>query len=513
MRKSNVKIVKLNAAQLLAIEVNRVAKKKFIYLEMGRGAGKSTILGWYVKEAVRQMPRATGVIVCETYKQALERTLPSTKEGLEMFGIFEGYDYVVGKSGERLGFEMPFQRPSNWRNVIHFRNGAIAILVSLDLPNAGRGINSYWVIGDEAALLNKDRLFLNVQTTNRAKKSQFANASLLNAEIFASSTPLTKKGRWFVDMEEEARRKPDKFAFIKANALVNQENLEADWFERMLANAPSQLHYDAEILNIRPPNVLNGFYVFFDESKHCYGSKFDLDYLQTLGKEYKRVQHDTCAQDGDLIKGQPITISIDPGTVINSMTVWQYLYSQHEERTLKEFFVKSPKDYEDMIKDFDAYYQPHKLTNNTLYLRHDAQAFKERDKNGQLTSEKIEKKLRGLGWRVVNHTPKTNNPLHSDKHVVMNAILKENDPRLPKWRINENNCPNLVISVSTAEVEVKKTAKGTNDFGKDKSSERDPNTLPEHATHLSDTADYYLFWKWADVVREDGRSSFFIPIS
>lgn len=508
MLKQNVKIVYLNPAQLVAIEANRVGKKKYIFLEWGRGAGKSTIIGWYVKECVRQMPRSTGVIVCETYQQALSRTLPSTKEGLEMFGIYEGYDYVVGKSGESLGFEMPFQRPSSWRNVIHFRNGTIAVMVSLDLADAGRGINSYWVIGDEAALLNKDRLYLNVQTTNRAKKSQFDNATLLNAEIFASSTPLTKKGRWFVNMEEEARKNPNNYAFIKANALVNRENLTKDWFERMKTNAPSELHYDAEIRNIRPPNVLNGFYIFFDEKKHCYGSKFDLDYLQGLGSDYKRIQHDTCDQDGDLTKGHPLTICIDPGSVINSMTVWQYLYSLHEERTLKEFFVKSPKDYEDMIIEFDTYYHAHKLTNNTLYLRHDAQAFKERDKNGALTSSKIEKKLRDLGWRVVNHTPQTNNPLHSDKHVVMNAILKETDPRLPKWRINENNCPNLIISLSMAETEIK----ANSDFGKDKSSERDSSTLPEHATHLSDTADYYLFWKWAETVRGN-TSSFFIPIN
>lgn len=507
MKRTNVKVVLLNPAQLIAIEANRKAKKKYIYLEWGRGTGKSTILGWYLKECVRQMPRSTGVLVGETYQQMLSRTLPATKEGLEMFGLYEGYDYVVGKSGASLGFEMPFQTPSSWRNVIHFRNGAIAIMVSLDMPDAGRGINAYWVIGDEAALLNKERLFVNVQTTNRAKKVQFKKSSLLNAEIFASSTPLTKKGRWFVDMEINAKKKPHLYSFIRANAMINKENLSADWFERMEANAPSKIHFDAEIKNIRPPGVLNGFYNFFNEDIHTYGHQYNLDYLQELGCEYKKVKHNNCNQDGDLVKGVPLTISIDPGSVINSMTVWQYLRITHEERTLKEFFVKSPKDYEDMIVDFDAYYEPHKESNKTVYLRHDAQAFKERDKNGKLTSEKIEKKLRELGWRVINITPKTNNPFHSDKFVVMNAILKESDRRLPKWRINRDNCPNLVISISMAETEIKSNS----DFGKDKSSERDSSTLPEHATHLSDTADYYLYWKWAEIVR-DNESTFFIPI-
>ena len=508
MKKNNVKIVRLNPAQLIAVEANRTGNKKYIYLEWGRGSGKSTILGWYLKECIRQMPMSTDVLVGETYQQILSRTLPATKEGLAMFGIYEGYDYVVGKSGVNFGFQLPFQSPSSWRNVIHFRNGAIAIMVSLDMPDAGRGINAYWVIGDEVALLNKERLFVNVQTTNRAKKVQFEKSTLLNAEIFSSSTPLTKKGRWFVDMEEEARKNPKEYSFIKANALVNRKNLSADWFNRMEANAPSKLHYDAEILNIRPPNVINGFYSFFNEAIHTYGYKYNLDYLQGLGTDYKKIKHNNCLQDGDLIRGIPLTISIDPGTVINSMTVWQYISSIHEERTLKEFFVKSPKDYEDMIIDFDAYYQSHKETSKTVYLRHDAQAYKERDKNGKLTSEKIESKLRELGWRVVNITPKTNNPFHSDKFIVMNEILKERDKNLPKWRINRDNCPNLVISIAMAETEIKSNS----DFGKDKSSERDSNTLPEHATHLSDTADYHLYWKWADTVRGN-QSAFFISIS
>lgn len=504
---SNKKVVTLNPAQLYAIEANRVGKKKNIYLEMGRGAGKSTILGWFMKECVRQMPRSTGVLVGDTYKQILSRTFPSTKEGLEMFGIFENYDYVVGKSGESLGFAMPFQAPNSWRNVIHFRNGAIAVMVSLDLFNDGRGINSYWVIGDEAALLSKERLFENVQTTNRAKKVEFEKSTLLNAEIFASSTPLTKKGRWFTDMEETAKQYPKLYSFIKANAYVNRENLAADWFDRMLANAASKLHYDAEIRNIRPPGVLNGFYQFFNEDHHGYSYKYDLDYLQSLGTEYKSIKHDNCKQDGDLVRGVPLTISIDPGSAINSMTVWQYLLSIHEERTLKEFFVKSPRDYEDLIVDFDKYYEPHKATNRTVYLRHDAQAHKDKDKNGVLISAKIEAKLRALGWRVINVTKKTNNPYHRDKYVVMNAILKENDRRLPKWRINKDNCPNLIISISMAETEIK----ANSDFGKDKSSERDKSILPEHATHLSDTADYYLYWRWADTV-QGFQSAFSMPL-
>lgn len=505
-----MKKILINPAQLYAVQVNRLGFKKRIFLEWGRGTGKSTILGWYLKECVRQMPRSTGIIVGETYQQILSRTLPSTKEGMEMFGLFEGVDYVVGRCGKDLGFDMPFQSPSNWRNVVHFSNGAIAILVSLDMENAGRGINAYWVIGDEAALLDYERLYNNVMTTNRATKEYFKKCSMLNASVFATSTPLTKRGKWFIEMEEKAKLKPEKYAFIKANAFVNKMNLSPEWFEDVKENAVSELHYNAEILNIRPPSIANSFYKDFSEDIHTYGNSFDFGYLNNIDvNEYVSKQHNNCLQDLDLIPNQQLEISIDPGKNINSMTVWQKDWDKNIERCLKEFFVKDPKDHEDLVKLFDEYYSAHRNRCNTVLLRHDASAFKTRDRNNIKISERIENLLRELGWRVINRTPYTNNPFHNAKYLVLNALLKRNYQSFPKILINRDNCPNLVISITNAETELKRD----NDFGKDKSSERDLNLPQEHATHLSDTFDYHLYWKYEDLVTGDAQSSFFVPMN
>jgi hypothetical protein len=79
------------------------------------------------KEAVKQMPRATGVLVGETYQQMLSRTLPSTKAGLDMFGIYEGIDYVVGKCGKSLGFTMPFSLLINGIILFTFRMGLFGL--------------------------------------------------------------------------------------------------------------------------------------------------------------------------------------------------------------------------------------------------------------------------------------------------------------------------------------------------------------------------------------------------
>ena len=188
------KNLELTIPQIAAV----MAPQKNKYLEWGRGAGKSTIIAYFIYKMVKQMPRATFALVGSTYSQILSRTLPSTIEGLEMFNLHQDIDYVVGRSGKKHGYEMPYQPPNQWNNIIHFPNGACFQMVSLDNPNSGRGLNSYGEVGDEAALLDPDKLFTNVKTTNRSKKEIFKNASMLGAEIYASSTPITKKGKWFV---------------------------------------------------------------------------------------------------------------------------------------------------------------------------------------------------------------------------------------------------------------------------------------------------------------------------
>lgn len=500
-----IKNIILNPFQFVAARESQRGKKFKLY-RVGRGGGKSTVLGWDMMTLAAAMPRSTGVLVGETYQQILGVTLPSTKDGLKMFGIHEDIDYVVGRKGK--GFRLPFQSPNNWNNVIHFRNGTIVKLISLDMPNAGRGLNSYWVIGDEAALFNKERLFTNVQITNRGTKPEFKLHPLMNSEIFATSMPLTKKGKWILEMEKIYRDDPfyqGKSVYIKAPSKVNKQNLPDGYLERVRAESPSQIIYDAEIEDIEPPSVLNGFYKHWSD-KNTYDLAFDISYLlDTVGVDYSK-KYVTCRQDTDLIVDEPLSISIDPGGNINSMTVWQYNDVKFEEKCIKEFFVKGKKDHLDLCKEFDYYYAIHRSRCNTVYLYHDAQAHKERDKDNVRISEQIEKQLRDLGWRVVPMIPRTNNPGHDAKHTIINALLKGDIGWLPKIKVNRNQCSNLIVSIEGAETDIKRNT----GFGKDKSSEKDSSILPEHATHLSDTFDYYLYWKYNERVTNGVTDSYSI---
>ena len=496
-----VKQILLNPMQMAAVSANRYAGVKHIYIEAGRGTGKSTILGWFVKEAAKQMPRATGVLVGATFVQIKSRTFPSTKEGLEMFGFYEEVDYVVGRNGKSMGFEMPFQAPNSWSNVVHFSNGFILVLVSLDDPNSGRGLNSYIVIGDEAALLEHDRLFNNVLTTNRAKKIAFDKASLLNATIFTSSVALTKTGEWFTAREKLAKQKPTEHLFIKANALVNQENLKPGWIQEMYEQRVSDLLFNAEIMNIRPGKVADGFYAKLLADKHYYKYQYNTTTLQDFSQSFTP----SCTYDNDLLSGVPLELSLDFGGRINCGIVAQESKVANTINILKDFFVKNPLKLSDLIKKIIDYYEPHRATCNKIYLYHDRSGFKSEANSKTTLAQDVEDMLRTAGWQVFNRTPNTNNPSHILKFRLINEILEENNRSLPFVRLNEDNCPNLIVSMENAAVKQKEDA-----FEKDKSSERSKTIPQEHATHLSDCFDYLLWWKYAYLLDNAYHDSFII---
>jgi hypothetical protein len=455
-------------------------KKK--YFEWGRGSGKSFILAFFMKEMVMQMPRASFALVGVTYSQILSRTLPSTKEGLESLNIFEDVDYVVGRCGKSLGFAMPFQRPNSWKNIIHFSNGAIFQLVSLDLPDSGRGLNAYGIIADEAALLDPVKLYNNVKTTNRAKKKVFENCPLLGAEIYASSTPLNKKGKWFTDMEKTAKDNPELYYFSRSNAFWNP-NIRKEWFEEMRLESPSQLIYEAEILNIRPKEITDGFYANLNPAIHYY-TDYNNEYLDSLGLKVRK-EHFNCLQDNDVRVREPLQVSLDFGVFNGAVVSQEY---DGNENILKSFYVKSPKLLTDLfIEQIIPYYAPHQEKKIYLYGGHDGN---NRMPNSSKTLyEEVEEVLREHGWKVYLMA-KGSAPSHHDRYLLINAMLKGH-PKLPGIRINEHNNQDLIIALEHAEAVEKPEG-----VGKNKSAERNKSIRQEHATHLTDAFDAPLASKY-----------------
>lgn len=470
--------IQLNAAQMMAFFVLTVLRVKKLFLEWGRGTGKSFFLAYCIKKAVKQMPGASFVLVGSTYQQILARTWPSTKEGLEILGIYNNVDYVVGKNGAKYGFKPPIQEPEKWDNVIHFSNGAILQLVSLDSPNSGRGLNAYGVFGDEVALFDPEKLYYNVKTTNRGFKAIFKNKSMLGCEIYASSTPLTKKGQWFTDMEKVCAANSGKMQFIKASSLINKHNLRKGWHEEMKSEAPSELIYNAEILNIRPAEITNGFYPQLNAKTHYYTS-YDYDYLESNTSSYDTMAMD-CRIDTDVDKDAPLIISIDWGLFLSAVVSQG---NTRKYKTLKSFWVDQPKDITNLVEDICTYYAYHSTKIIRLYYGHDGNQ-KSKINYGSTYGDELAQLFIKHGWKVNDKSKHRPAFSHDLKFRIINAILKGDNTSLPVITINEPNNPDLILSLERAEAE-----EGPNGIQKIKKDERNKSLKQQHTTHLSDAWD------------------------
>ena len=93
----------------------------------------------------------------------------------------------------------------------------------------------------------------------------------------------------------------------------------------MRREALSKTMFEAEILNIRPGKIADGFYAQLSK-KNYYKYKYDIEALGDLAENYVP----SSKYDTDLVRGVPLQFNLDFGGRINCGTVSQYLESQGE---------------------------------------------------------------------------------------------------------------------------------------------------------------------------------------
>jgi hypothetical protein len=469
------KPISLNLPQLCVV----ASTQKDKYLEWGRGTGKSFILGKEMVDRVFQMPRATFALVGESYQQILTRTLPSTISGLAKLGYHKDLDYFIGRRPPKnWRWDEPFEPPGEYDHFMIWRNGAGFHLISQDRKGTGRGLNTCGVIGDEAALLDYETLFNDVLATIRAHTELYENMPLYAARTFASTVPMTQKGKWMYKFEEEARKNPAKILYLRASAMENKANLPKNWFNEQRAGLLDMI-YNAEILNIRPGTIEGGFYPSFDDRRHTY-----IDYNYSHLDKQKDFTALDCRQDADLQFDEPIYGAFDWGGRINVLVAGQRMADSFN--FINAMHVKAPKIAKDLAKEFCVYYQYHRKKHFILVV--DSTAFP-RDAGRYTTyAGQVMEVFQEYGWTVelmyIGEVPDPH-----QRFLMWSNAFSERDPNLPRPRLNRDKCKYLIISIMNAPIR-----QGRNGFEKDKSSEKhDSKTPQEEATHFSDAFDTLYF--------------------
>lgn len=491
----NQKPIEFNLPQLVGI----TAPQKHKYFEWGRGTGKSTILSWSIKEKPFQMPRGSFFLVGSTYSQILTRTLPSTIQGLEKLGIYKNVHYFVGrKAPAKWKWPEPYEPPLDWTHAIHWINGSVTHLISLDLSDSGRGLNTDGGDGDEAALLDYEKLFNNVLTTNRGHIDIFGKCPLHHSTTWASSVPMTNKGKWLYKMEEQAKLFPNEILYLRADARHNMHNLGKDWFKEN-KRVMTDFIYNAEILNIRPDKIEGGFYALFNEELHT-RDNFNNPFLLNLGYNIGFAQKAGSQADADVDPDKPLDISFDWGTNINTLVIEQEAFG--ESRGLKSMHVLTPNTVDVLVNQFCDYYRYHKDKRVNFWYDHTAVS---KQNTGTSYKDIVCETFIKRGW-LVNQLYKGQAPSHHDRYLFWSVFLKGEDKRLPKFVVNKTNCSDLIISIQHAGVK-----QGRNGFEKDKRPERQKNAIHQHATHYTDAADTLYYFKYAPRLHSH-RGDFALPI-
>ena len=358
-----VKIIKYNAAQLLVV----LSAAKTTILEWGRGTGKSTVLAERMIKCVHQMPKSTGILYGASYSQIKERTIPSLISSLAEHGYYQDQHFFIGKKAPKnWNWPEAYESPIDPENSMYWYNGTVVIFVSQNSnATSGRGLNGDWLIGDEALTYNGEKFMTDASATIRGGLMKiaeypdgtwkyFKDCPLHHSITLASSTPISVEGQWFLRYEEEARDPSKSILFIRANALVNKENLGKQFFISQRAVMPDFL-FNAEILNIRVNTIKDGFYPKLTKN-HEY-STMPEDY-----NPFYQKKNETCEADTDLDISIPLIIGVDWGANINCLCVAQR--HDQELRFINSLFVKSPLILDDLADKFDKYYEPIKSKNN-----------------------------------------------------------------------------------------------------------------------------------------------------
>ena len=472
-----------------------------VFCEWGRGTGKTTMRGIRWKKIIKQLPRSTGLFIGPNYQFILTRIVPSLVQGLEMFGLYEGLHYFIGQQPPakwRSSWGKAYQPPKKYDRYITFFNGVGAHLISHDVNGDGRGLNTDWLDGDEAALLDPNALQENSGPTKRGTNtSQFYGKPMFGSEFYTSSTPISEDGQWFVEQEEQALLNPKRIKFISATCRHNLHNLRQGYLEDAKLQAYSQWKYEAEYENKRPQFTKNGFYGLLNPAIHHYSVTHDnYDFYQPNREQLIKQKAD-CREDADLVKGQPLIGAADWGAAINCLVINQYLKSINEFRAIKDFYVlgEDQKIQDDLADDFAHYYQYHDT--KVMYLWYDATGNNQTGNTKKTRAEQFRDRLRGHGWTVNLMTVGGSNPLHDKKHMVWEAILREDRPWLPRFRINKWNCSDTCTSMRFANTKPGRDG----EIKKDKSSERSKKISRQHATDLSDAIDNPIYGMFRDLIR------------
>ena len=465
------------------------------FMQAGRASGKTFTLLDLICISAIYLPKALMGLASRTFKQVQEIVIAQSETVFNQWGFYE-YDprdrpwgnYVINKTPPSH-WARSYTSPKKYDNTISFAKGYTVMFMAADRKDTQRGVSIDQYAQDETAFSKQDFYTDIVRSGLRANKRKFGDTRPgrrgLNHPLHwliahFSSAPRTLSGSWIYNFEEQAKKDPRSYYWLQATAYDNLDFLPGDYIESTKADL-TPIAFDIEIMNRRPKKVESAFYPSFDSGKHCYTS-YGYDFDEDSGI-YK-----VSSNDYDTFR--PIEVSFDFNNDFTCMLITQDF--DKEFRFLKELWVKdSSQDLVSQLTDnFINTYKHH--LKKKVFVFGDHSGNKKSAGMNKTFFGLIFQKLRLAGWEVFDEVQSSYPPM-TVRYKVINILLAETNSRLPRIRMNEIECKDLIMSLEN-------TATIKDTFEKDKAAEKDKSIPQEQTTHLSDAFDYILFKKYSKFI-------------
>lgn len=463
----------------------------------GRGSGKTNTLMRVLAEVAFSLPRAKVGLASMTYRHVQDVVLSQSRKVFEEYGLYE-YDSKIRPWGHYTinrrppnGWHNPFEGINTYDNCVCFKNGCTIVFLSADRPDTARGLNLDVLLMDESFKLKEDFYNTVLRKTVRANKYQYAdprphrkgyNHPLHWLIADFTSAAWTPEQQWIYRTEELMKKDPQRYYFQEATAYDNLDTLPGNFIETERESCVDELTFEVEILNRRVVRLSNAYYAALNTSRHTYNQMYDYEFDDEKRLYvHKRVDYDPT---------KPIEASCDFNARFTCMLVAQEFPS--ELRFIDNIFVKRADNtlVEELGRLFCTKYATHRK--KVLYLYGDSSGKKGDPGRTTTHYQQLIGVLRINGWSVKDCV-QSSYPPYKIRYRVVNTILAESRPSVPKIRINELECKPLLISLQHAPII-------SDNFEKDKRSELDEKLDQQYATHLSDAFDYILFKKFSRLV-------------
>jgi hypothetical protein len=452
----------------------------------GRGSGKTYVMFDLLIIIMSILPRAIFGIVAKNYFQIQTVIMQQFPELAESYGFTEyskenpmGQYVVFTKPPDH--WPKPYYAVRDYSRTVSWCNGHAWQLASADSAESQRGINWDGMVSDETGSYDetfKTKLIAGI----RANKYRFRDSRPGRKHLkhplhwfmgYFTSLPTRPEGFHVFKEKELALNDPDGHFWIEANAYDNIANLPGNFIQN-LRDTLSPIAFQVEVMNEMLTRVANAFYPALDTTRNTY-EQYDYAFDEASGT-YK-------PSDLAVDSNKEIILGYDFNSYFTSALVCQ---DQRDEfRFADELFVKESEStlVEALTIKFCERYKNH---NKKIVRVRGDQSGKKKSENAMAASfDIVFKILREYGWKVIDEVQRSY-PSYHDRYIIGNALLKGENPRLPKIKIHLRNCKNLIIAMQIT------GADGAN-FEKDKRSEKNKNVAQEQATHFTDIFDYIVF--------------------